>query len=612
MEENTVLNEEMTLTETNNNEENVLIAEEETEKNESAVQNLPMLDLENSNTEDIISYARSLAETYTTSQIKTIMDKLPEFFDRRYKQEYDKALKEFTAQDLPIEEFKYESNAKERFYAIVKLYKDRRAAEIRQIEAEREQNLKAKLQLVEELKELVQKEESLNKTFQDFKDIQEKWRNIGPVPQSKVNDLLETYHLHVENFYNYIKINKELRDLDLKRNLDDKTALCIEAEKLLENSDTNDAFKQLQVLHARWKEVGPVPKEQKEALWERFKATTDNINEKYHNFFENLKKEQESNLKVKEEICERAENVSKGEYKSISEWNKAAQQLIEMQEEWKHVGTVLLKERNKIYKRFRTACDEFFDRKRQFHKSVHNEQEENLALKIELCEKVEAIKDSTDWKVTTDKIITYQKKWKSIGPAPQKHSNKVWNRFRAACDAFFNNKKEHFKDIDSEQDKNLELKKALIEEVKQFKPIEDNEENFNALKEFQKRWGEIGFVPIKEKEIVNEEFRTVINAHFDKMNLDEFDKKIEKFKVKLQNMDSSENKEFKIVNERDKLINKIRQLEADISTWENNIGFISKSQKSENLIKELSNKIEQTKQRLNLLLEKLKALDSII
>ncbi|MDL2330727.1 DUF349 domain-containing protein, partial [Odoribacter sp. OttesenSCG-928-A06] len=203
-------------------------------------------------------------------------------------------------------------------------------------------------------------------------------------------------------------------------------------------------------------------------------------------------------------------------------------------------------------------------------------------------------------------------KWKSIGPAPQKHSNKVWNRFRAACDAFFNNKKEHFKDIDSEQDKNLELKKALIEEVKQFKPIEDNEENFNALKEFQKRWGEIGFVPIKEKEIVNEEFRTVINAHFDKMNLDEFDKKIEKFKVKLQNMDSSENKEFKIVNERDKLINKIRQLEADISTWENNIGFISKSQKSENLIKELSNKIEQTKQRLNLLLEKLKALDSII
>ena len=540
------------------------------------------------------------------------MESLPELFNQKFKEEYDQALAAFTADgDLP-ENFEYKNDNRDRFNAVYKQYKDKKNEANRQLEAEREKNLEIKLGVIEELKALVQKEEALGKTFQEFRDLQERWRNTGMVPQGQLNGLLETYHHHVENFYNYIKINKELRDLDLKRNLDAKTALCEEAERLIENNDIAGSFKQLQLLHARWKEIGPIPKEQKEPVWERFKTATSQINDKYHHFFESLKQEQEDNLKVKEEICEKAAALSAGEYNSLSEWNAATKAITELQEEWKHSGTVPQKERNKIYKKFRSCCDAFFDRKREYHKIAAVEQEKNLQLKIQLCEKVEAIKDSTDWKTTTDRIISYQKEWKKIGPAPKKFSNKVWQRFRSACDTFFNNRSVHLKGINSEQEKNLELKKALIEEVKRFNLSGDTEKDIESLKEFQTRWAEIGFVPIKQKDSVQEEFRAAINDWFDKLNLDEFDRNLERFRVKLSSLDAGENKEYRIINEREKLVAKIKQLETDVNTWENNIGFITQSKKSEGLIKELNAKIEKTKQRLALLQEKLKALDSIL
>ena len=572
----------------------------------------PDIDFSHLNTDEIIRKAHRLLNDFPLSAIREAMESLPELFNQKFKEEYDQALAAFTADgDLP-ENFEYKNDNRDRFNAVYKQYKDKKNEANRQLEAEREKNLEIKLGVIEELKALVQKEEALGKTFQEFRDLQERWRNTGMVPQGQLNGLLETYHHHVENFYNYIKINKELRDLDLKRNLDAKINLCEEAEKLVENKDINDAFKQLQLLHTRWKEIGPIPKEQQEPVWERFKAATSKINDSYHKFFESLKQEQEDNLKVKEEICGKAAAIAAAEYQGIKEWNAAAQNIIELQEEWKHSGTVPQKERNRVFKTFRASCDTFFNRKREFYKQMLEEQEKNLELKTKLCEKVEAIKDSTDWKITTDKIISYQKEWKKIGPAPRKYSNKIWFRFRAACDEFFNNKNAHFKSIDSEQEKNLEAKKALIEEVKQFQLVDDNEENIKKLKEFQARWNDIGFVPIKEKEAVQEEFRKIINTYFDKLNLDEFDKNLEKYRAKINSLDSSENKEFKIINEREKLIVKIRQLENDIHTWENNIGFIAKSNKSEGLIRELTSKIEKTKQRLALLQEKLKAIDSLI
>ena len=265
--------------------------------------------------------------------LKEIFEGLPEIFESRYKEEYEKALAIFTADGDKPEDFEYKNDNRERFNALYKLYKDKKNATARQTEAEREENLKIKLGIIEELKALVQKEEALDKTFQEFRDLQERWRNTGMVPQGQLNGLLETYHHHVENFYNYIKINKELRDLDLKRNLDAKNALCEEAEKLVENNDIAGAFKQLQLLHSRWKEIGPIPKEQKEPLWERFKAATSQINEKYHHFFESLKQEQEDNLKVKEEICGKAAAIAADEYRSISEWNTATQNIIDLQED---------------------------------------------------------------------------------------------------------------------------------------------------------------------------------------------------------------------------------------------------------------------------------------
>ena len=588
--------------------ESAVIAESE----QAVPQALPDIDFSTLTTEEIVTRLQNLVNNFPLQQLKEIMDNIPEIFENRYRQEEGKALADFTADGSPAEDFQYNSNTKELFLSLLKNYKDKKAEAAKKNEVEREENLRIKLQLIEELKELVQKEEALNQTFQEFKDIQERWRNTGTVPQNRINDLLETYHHHVENFYNYIKINKELRDLDLKRNFDAKITLCEEAEKLAENSDINEAFKQLQLLHARWKEIGPIHKDQKETVWGRFKEATNKINDSYHNFFEDLKKEQENNLKLKEGLCEKAAVLSEGEYKTINEWHTAAQSLIDLQEEWKHTGLVPIRERNKIYKKFRSLCDAFFDRKREFYKTLQAEQENNLKAKIALCEKAEALQDSTDWKVTTDKLIALQKEWKKIGAAPQKYSNKVWNRFRAACDIFFNNKSKYLKNIDTEQEKNLELKKTLLEEVKQFTPSDNNDATLQQLKEFQARWAAIGFVPIKEKEAIQDEFRKIINAHFDKLNLDEFDKTLEKYRAKIHSLDSGENKESKIISEREKLVSKIRQLETDINTWENNIGFITKSNKSENLIRELTFKIEKTRQRLSLLHEKLKAIDTLI
>ncbi|WP_251621758.1 DUF349 domain-containing protein [Odoribacter lunatus] len=573
---------------------------------------LPDIDFTTLSTEEIINQLQELLNSFPTQQLKEVVDTLPEIFENQYKEEVQKALTDFCEAGNAEEDFQYDNRNKQRFNSLLKTYRDKKAEEIQKIEAERENNLRIKLQLIEELKELVQKEETLNQTFQDFKNIQERWRNTGMVPQNRMNDLLETYHHHVENFYNYIKINKELRDLDLKRNLDAKTSLCEEAEKLAESSNVNEAFKHLQLLHARWKETGPIPKEQKDILWERFKNATTKINNSYHTFFEDLKKEQENNLKLKEELCEKAKAIATGTYQTGKDWSKAGEKLIALQEEWKHTGFVPIKERKNIYNKFRSHCDTFFNLKREFYKTLQIEQEKNLKIKTELCEKVEALQNSTDWKVTTDKIITLQKEWKKTGAAPQKYSNKIWLRFRSACDVFFNNKANFYKNIDSEQEKNLELKKELLEKIKQFVPSDDNNATLQQLKEFQAQWSAIGFVPIKKKEAIQEEFRQIMDAHFDKLNLDEFDKNLEKYRAKIHTLDSGENKEFKIVNEREKLMGKIRQLETDINTWENNIGFIAKSNKSAGLIRELTNKIEKTKQKLALLHEKLKAIDSLI
>ena len=416
----------------------------------------------------------------------------------------------------------------------------------------------------------------------------------------------------MENFFNYIKINKELRDLDLKKNLDAKNALIEQANALLEDNNIGNAFRQLQSLHSQWKEIGPVAKEVQEETWNRFKEVTDKINNAYHRFFDNLREEQDNNLKIKEEICVKLENYASVSFEKLSEWNVATDTVLALQTEWKHAGTIPLKERNRLYKRYRAACDAFFERKRQYFQDIQTLQNKNLTKKIELCEKVEALKDSTDWGTTTKKIIEYQKEWKTIGPVSKKVSNKIWNRFRSACDHFFDRKSAQFKHVSSDQEKNLELKRELIEEVRNFKLTGNNDDDIEALKAFQTRWAEIGFVPIKEKETVQNEFRKLINDHFDQLDIDEFEKNIERFKSKINTFDNSDDKDSKIIQEREKLVNKIKQLETDLHAWENNIGFFSKSSNSESLVKEFSNKIESARHKLALMQEKLRLIDGMI
>ncbi|MGL5683213.1 MAG: DUF349 domain-containing protein [Marinifilaceae bacterium] len=581
----------------------------------STEETIPMENFKSMDLETITKHVSEYMKNYPVLQLKKIMDSAMEAFDSLYSEEFNKV--ERLEEEEPDDEARKKKIAllqqiKERFAGVMRQYRDLRQSEIKKNEEEKESNLKQKLAIIEELKDIMKKEESLNNTFQEFRTLQDKWRTIGLVPQAQAHNLLETYHHHIEQFYNYIKINKELRDLDLKKNLTEKEALCQEAEKLIDVEDRGQAFKQLQLLHNRWKEVGPVAKELKDELWNRFKTASDKINEEHSNFFETLKKEQETNLIAKQEICDKVEKIATKTYSTPKEWQNASAKIIELQEEWRHTGTVPQKDRTRIFKQFRELCDAFFNSKRDFTKGLDVEQEANYLKKVKLCEKVEALKDSEEWKTTTDKIISYQREWKKIGPAPRKVSNKVWNRFRAACDAFFTRKAEFHKDIDAEQEANLAAKRALVDEVVQFTLTDDNEQNIATLKNFQTRWAGIGFVPMKAKNEIQEAFRDAINNHFSKLNLDEFNKDLERFRAKVDTLNAGENRDYKIIQEREKLVNKIRLLETDIQVYENNIGFIAKSSKSQTLITDMESKLKQAKQRLTLLQEKLKALDSII
>lgn len=488
-------------------------------------------------------------------------------------------------------------------------YKNKKHLHHLQLEKEKESNYEQKQAVIEGIKDLVNRQESLNNTFNEFKELQQKWHAIGPVPQDKVRDLYENYNLSIENFYGYIKINKELRDLDLKKNLEAKIDLCEKAEKLVLETSIIKAFQTLQKYHEMWRETGPVPREKKDEIWERFKEATSLINKKHQDYFESMKDQLSKNLEAKTELCEKAEALLKEALEMPKDWENKSNELIDLQNIWKTIGFAPKKENTLIYERFRTACDNFFNAKRDFFKNYKSDQINNLQLKTELCIQAESLKESTDWKKTTDEFIRIQKRWKEIGPVPRKHSDAIWKRFRSACDSFFENKNKFFSHIDESQEENLTLKRSLIEELKQYQTTEDSETNFKILQDFQHRWNEIGHVPIADKETVNQEFRNLINAHFDSLNMDEFNKNIQKFRNKLENYRSENGSQDKIYLERNKIINKIKQLENDITLWENNIGFFAKSKKSDALIRDFTHKIESSRKNIELLNKKLDMID---
>ena len=522
------------------------------------------------------------------------------FYKRLQKEKFDAGLTatdvvpaEQTADEQEVVEETEDTVSENPFAEIEKGFKDlynryrkEKADYNRQLDKEREDNLAAKEQVIADLKNLIEKQEDVNATFPEFREIQNRWRSAGPVPAQNFRNINETYQLYVEQFYDMVKINRELRDLDFKKNLEAKEQFCQAAEQLAENSNVVEAFRELQKLHEQWKEYGPVAKEYREQIWDRFKAATAVINKKYQAFFEGLKEQQAENLAKKTVLCEKVEEIAQREVLSSNQWNAFSKEIEDVQKEWKLIGFASKKDNQKIYDRFRAACDNFYGRKREFYTEYKDSMNANLEKKVALCEEAEALKTSTEWKKATDQFISLQKQWKEIGAVPRKKSDLLWKRFRAACDEFF---AERDKNAKPENDfyGNLKAKQALIAEIKAYE-LKGDGSDAEAVQEFEKRWQEIGFVPFKEKDNVAKAYKDALNEKFPR------------------GQRRSGGKAPK--SEMERLIIKYNQLEQDVVTYENNIGFFSMSKNAEPLIKQMQERIAQAKAELNELAAKIREL----
>ncbi len=473
------------------------------------------------------------------------------------------------------------------------------------LESEKEENLRIKQQIIEELKELTAGDETLNHTFARFRELQNRWKETGLVPQANVKDIWENYNLQVENFYNFIKINKELRDLDLKRNLEQKTALCEAAEALCEEPSVVEAFHKLQKLHDQWRETGPVAMEYKESLWERFKEASSRINRAHQEHFERLKQEQVKNLELKTSLCEQAEQLGQQPLTNRKEWLRASERLLELQKVWKSIGFAPKRDNTRIYERFRTACDNFFEQKRAFYQSLKEEMEHNLQLKQELCEAAEALQSSEDWKGAADELIALQARWKEVGAVSRRHADAVWKRFRKACDHFFERKAQHFATQDNAYEENLQQKLALLQEMEAADPAQGG---YEVIRDFQRRWTEIGFVPLKRKEEIQKRYKQAVDRLFAALRSGEHSRSMNRFREKVSTLKAGGNQR-RIESERDRLYNKVRQLEQEIQLLENNIGFFAHSKGAESLVEGVREKIRQAKEEMARTIEKVRLID---
>ena len=471
------------------------------------------------------------------------------------------------------------------FKSLYVAYKKERAEYNKELDAQREENLAKKQAIIEELKTLVEEPGDMKDAFPKFRDIQNRWREVGPVPQQSFRDVNDTYQLYVTKFYDLVDINRELRDLDFKKNLEAKTAFCEAAEALAEDDNVVDAFKELQKLHEQWKDLGPVAKEFREEIWERFRAATSVINKKYQAHFEGLKEQQAQNLEAKKALCEEVEAIAGKEISSSTEWNALSKQIEEIQARWRSIGFATRKENQKVYDRFRAACDKFFERKRASFTEFKDSMNANLEKKMAIIQEAESLKDSTDWKATGDRFIELQKQWKEIGAVPRKKSEQIWKRFRAACDTFFT-ARDNRPDGPGSMGANLAAKKALIEEIKAYVPA-DAAADAAAAKDFAAKWNEIGFVPFKEKDKIQAQYREAMQ---------------EKFPRSAGN-GGSRGGERRPLSEKDKLKEQFNALQQEIQTYENNIGFFGLSKGAEKLKAQMQERIDAAKLKL----EELKA-----
>jgi hypothetical protein len=442
-------------------------------------------------------------------------------------------------------------------------------------------------------------------------DLQKAWFAAGVVPHQSLKDLWDSYNYFVDKFNDYVRINRDLRALDLKKNLELKIQLCERTEQLSEEPNIVHAFKVLQKNHARWREIGPVSRESRDEVWDKFKQATSVINKKHQEYHSRLKESLHENLEKKAELCLRIETIAARNYETHGAWIDKTNQVLEIQKTWKTIGYAPKKDNNAIYARFRKACDVFFGNKARFYASAFEEQKGNLKQKSEIAERAEALSTSEDWKETTTELIQLQKQWKEIGPVPRRDSDKLWRRFRAACDAFFHNKSKYFEDVDSSFDENLKAKESLVSEMDAYTVSGNKKKDLEDLNDFQSRFNAIGFVPSDKKEWIKDQFRVAQEKLLEKIGLDESEMSIFKFRYRIEGMLNAPRADMKLNFERDKLVNKLQQLRSDMGVWENNIGFFKQSDSSEDTILGFQEKIDAAHERIRVLEKKIRLLDNM-
>lgn len=497
----------------------------------------------------------------------------------------------------------------EQFKSLYAEIKEKRAAYNAAQDALKAENLAKKREIISKINEIAEDADNVNRQYSTVQQLQQDFKAIGEVPSENDTEVWKSYQVAVERFYDLLKMNKELRDYDFKKNLEQKQALCAEAEALDEEADIVDAFKKLQQLHTSWREIGPVSKEIREELWTRFKNASAVINKKYQAFFEERKANEKKNAEGKEALCVKIEAISTDNLKTYAAWDEATKAIIGLQEEWKKLGFASRKVNTELFARFRKSCDEFFAKKAEFFKRMKDELAANLAKKIELCEKAEALKDSTEWKKTTDALIALQKEWKTVGPVVKKHSDAVWKRFIAACDAFFEEKKKQNVNVHSVEHENLKQKKDIIAQINSILENKETEDAPNKVRELMKKWQEVGHVPYKEKDKVYAEYKAAIDKAFEQLDMKAKKARMANFANSINQMSDT----GKVYHERERLVRAYEMKSQELKTYENNLGFFNAQSKSGNsLVKEMERKIANIKEEIAMLEQKIKLIDEKI
>lgn len=561
--------------------------------------------------EQIVERMEELLELPFNDTIRNEVDALKQSFYKLRKMQVEVEKQTFISSGRQEEEFKAEiDETEEKFKALFQSFKEKRTSFLAEEGKQKEQNLAAKLAIIERLKVLIESQDDFYKVYTEFKKLQQDWKEIKAVPQANVNDLWKEYQLYSEKFYDLLKINNEMRDYDFKKNLELKEALCESVEKLDKEPDIISAFYQLQKFHQDWREIGPVAKEFREYIWERFKKASTVINKKHQDHFEALKELEQRNYEEKVKICEEMEAIDYDSLKTFKDWDNENKKVLELQEKWKSIGFAPKKHNVKIFERFRNTCDSFFQKKGDYYREVKGLMDNNLKKKEALCKKAEALKDSQEWKETTDKMIALQKEWKTIGSVSRKHSDVIWKRFIAACDYFFDQKNIHFSSQKTEEVENLAAKKAIIKKIQTIEETLNATETTSIIKELMAEWNGIGHVPFKEKDRIYKEYREAMDKHFDRLKIDESERRLRTFKTNLNDIKSGDKSKNKLLGERDKLMRTYERLRNDIQTYENNIGFLSVSSKGGGgLVKEMNRKIESLKEELKLIEKKILVID---